>query len=82
MPIRLTLLWDNHITRRLPYGVPIEETKGALICFLKFRLSFGITLGLRRSDLPISLTLLQLPTSLLRLQNVGGWIASSARSKT
>jgi hypothetical protein len=28
MPIRLLLLlWDNHITRRLPYGMAIQETK-------------------------------------------------------
>jgi hypothetical protein len=28
MPIRLPLLlWDNHITGRLPYGMAIQETK-------------------------------------------------------
>jgi hypothetical protein len=27
MPIRLLLLWDNHITGRLPYGMAIQETK-------------------------------------------------------
>ena len=27
------LLWDNHITRRLPYGMTIEETKVTPILF-------------------------------------------------
>ncbi len=69
MPIRLSLLlWDNHITRRLPYGMAIEETKLAPNLFPAFPPFFSGRTPERHLPLPISLTLLQLPTSLVRLQ--------------
>jgi len=72
MPIRLLLLllWDNHITGRLPYGMAIQETKLVPNLFPHISAFFqSEEPSPAPPSSPISLTLPQLPTSLVRLQH-------------